>query len=149
MSLDSLKEEILNEMESVKCLIEYAIEAQKTGYTDAAQFFLAEAREECTHAFLYARELDKFQNMAENSRNIVEITHSYYDLEYKATERISNIFKEAKEKNIRSIYPFLTEMMSKHSEDCYKAKKLLQKIDRLFYSEHMHDIEEIFVEEAL
>lgn len=148
MALELMKQEVLKEMEAVKCFIEYAIEAQQSGYVEAAKFFLEEAREDCEHAFLYARELDKFHKTDKNQKNIMEITRSYYDLEYGAIDRISEIYKEAKEKNIYSIYPFLTDMMSKHSEDCYKAKKMLQKIEILHHSESINDIEDIFVEKT-
>ncbi|MGL4677673.1 MAG: hypothetical protein ACRCWI_08455 [Brevinema sp.] len=144
MALESIKGEVLKEMEAVKCFIEYAIEAQKSGYTKAAQFFLSEAQEDCKHAFLYAREIDKDYTPSSKDRTIIDITKSYYELEYSAIERISEMYKEAKDKNIRSVYPFLTDMMSRHSEDCYKAKKLLQKIEILFSSDALSDIEELF-----
>ncbi len=144
--MESIKHEILKEMESVKHFIELAIEAQKIGYTKAAQFFIAEAQEDCHHAFLYARELDKFHTSNPNDRNIVEITKSYHEMEYGAIDRIAEMFKEAKELKLRSVQPFLVDMMGRHSEDCYKAKKLLQKIEVLYPSDALTDIEDLFEE---
>ncbi|MGL5955313.1 MAG: hypothetical protein ACRC0X_01715 [Brevinema sp.] len=144
MALESMKNEVLKEMEAVRCFIEYAIEAQKAGYTKAAQFFLSEAQEDCRHAFLYAREIDKDYSPSPKDRTIIDITKAYYELEYGAIDRISEIYKEAKDKNIRRVYPFLTDMMSRHSEDCYRAKKLLQKIEVLFSADSLSDIEDLF-----
>lgn len=147
MPLESIKKEIEKEIDATKCFVELAISAQKCGYTKAAKFFITEAQEDCEHAFLYARELDKYSEELDDNRNIVEITKAFYELEYSAIERISDMYKEAQKKDLRSIYPFISDMMSKHSEDCYRAKKLLQKISILFSADSISDIETLFEDE--
>ncbi len=144
--MESMKKEVLQEMEAVKHFIELAIEAQKIGYTKAAQFFIAEAQEDCHHAFLYARELDKYHTPTNSEKNIVEITKIYHNMEFGAIDRIAEMFKEAKELKLRSVQPFLVDMMGRHSEDCYKAKKLLQKVEVLHPTDALTDIEELFEE---
>ena len=147
MALESIKKEIGKEIEATKCFVELAIAAQKCGYTKAAKFFISEAQEDCEHAFLYARELDKYSGILDDDRNIVEITKAFYELEYGAIERISDMYKEAHKEDLRSIHPFLSKMMGKHTEDCYRAKKLLQKIEVLFSADSLSDIETLFEDE--
>ncbi len=148
MLLESINNEVLKEMDSVKHFIELAIEAQRAGYTKAALFFLGEARDDCEHSFLYARELDKHHQSSKGDKNIVEITKSYHDAEHGAIDRLSEMFKELDEEQFYSIRPFIVNMMSIHTEDCYKAKKILQKIEVLHESDSMKDIEDIFEEET-
>lgn len=147
MALESIKKEIAKEIEASRCFIELAIAAQKCGYTKAAKFFISEAQEDCEHAFLYARELDKYNGVTVDDRNIVEITKAFYELEHGAIERISEMYKEAHKEDLRSIHPFLSKMMGIHSEDTYRAKKLLQKINILFSADSLSDIESLFKDE--
>jgi len=145
MSLRLLRDEIQHEMNAVQKFIELAIAAQSGGYLHAAQYFLSEAREDCMHSFLYARELDKHGGV-DDTRNIVEILKQYYELESGALSRIHEIHKQAKEENIHSITPFLSKMMGAHSEDAYKAQKLLETISILFANEDIVSTEDLFKE---
>ncbi|MGL4524161.1 MAG: hypothetical protein ACRCVN_01380 [Spirochaetia bacterium] len=146
MSLEYIKKEVQKEIEAVRVFIELAILAQQAGHEKAAQFFLAEAKEDCEHAFLYATELDKHHVPSKSDKNIVDITDTYHQLEAGAIERIEAMYKDAKNKEMASLVPFINEMMSKHSADCYRAKKLLQKIEVLFPTGALCDIESLFEE---
>lgn len=147
MPLELMKNETLKEMEAVKCFIEMAIESQKYGYTKAAKFFLKEAKEDCEHAFLYARELDKHCEKIEGKRTILDIAKDYHQLEAGAITRISELRDEAHKQHFIDAYPFITSMMRRHSEDTYNAKKLAQKIEVLLRADSLSDIEELFDEE--
>lgn len=146
MPFELMKNEILQEIQAVQNFIEIAIEAQKNGYTKAATFFLSEAKEDCEHAFLYAREIDKYAEK-QSSKSILDITKEYVDMEVGAMDRISAIYKKASSTETRSLLPFLSKMMQLHSEDAYRAKKLIQKIEILFASDALSDIETLFEEE--
>lgn len=147
MPFELMKNEISKEIQAVQHFIEIAIEAQKSGYTKAAEFFLTEAKEDCEHAFLYAREIDKHLDK-EQTKNIVDITKEYVDMEAGAIDRIGAIYKKASATETRCILPFLSKMMQLHSEDAYRAKKLQQKIQILFSSDALSDIESLFEDET-
>lgn len=143
MAFQLMKDEVLKEMEAVKCFIDLAIKAQKSGYTTAAQYFLAQAQEDCKHAFLYARELDKHDEIPGNM-TITEIVKKFQDLEAGAIKRVTAIQQEAIKENIHSILPFIIHILEDHSEEAYVAKKLLQKVSILDEQQALNDIEELF-----
>ncbi|MGL4367433.1 MAG: hypothetical protein ACRCTQ_04040 [Brevinemataceae bacterium] len=145
MALKLLKDEISKEIEAVKMFIELAVAAQKQGYLKAAQYFLDEAREDCEHAFLYAKELDKYKEL-ESNKSITEIVQEYHNMESNALVRIYNIQKEAFENGVFSIQPFITKMMEDHSTEAYKAQKLLQQVSILEKENAIVDIESLFEE---
>lgn len=143
MKLKLMKDEVLQEMNAVHNFIKLAIACQKAGYLKAAQYYLAQAREDCEHSFLYARELDKYDEL-EADLNIVEITKKYFQMEFEAIDRIAAIREEAKSENVHGIYPFLTSLSRDHSEEAYRAKKLLQQVEILHNSEDMKSIEDLY-----
>lgn len=145
MALQLIKDEVLKEMEAIKCFVDLAIHAQKAGYTKAAEFFLSEAREDCEHAFLYARELDKHDEVPGNM-TITEIVKKYQDLEKGAVTRVLAIKDQIISEKHDALMPFVLEMLSNHSEEAYKAKKLLQKVAVLDEQQALNDIEELFEE---
>ncbi len=140
-----LKNEVLKEMEAVKCFIELAIHAQKSGYLKAAEFFLGQAREDCGHAFNYARELDKYDEI-DGDMTITEIVQKYQELESGAVDRVLAIKDEIHTENKNGLLPFVLHMLADHSDEAYVAKKLLQKVAILDEQQALNDIEELFTE---
>lgn len=140
-----MKEEVLREMEAVKCFIDLAIQAQKAGYTKAATFFIGQAQEDCTHAFAYAKELDK-HNALDGDMSITEIVKKFYDLEAGAITRLTAIYNEASSGKHMGSLPFIFENIEEHSAEAYKAKKLLQNVTILDQDRAIKDIEDLFEE---
>lgn len=143
MALKLLKEEVLHEMEAVKCFIELAIMAQKGGYFKAAEYFLGQAQEDCHHSFNYARELDKHDEVP-GDMNIVQIVEKFHQLESGAVDRVLAIQDEISQENYRGLAPFILHMLDDHSNEAYTAKKLLQRVSILAPQEAVNDIEEVF-----
>ena len=142
MALKLIKDEVLKEMEAVKCFIELAIKAQKAGYTTAAAYFIGQAQEDCGHAFKYAIALDKHDEL-EGNASISEIVKTFQDLEVGATGRVTAIRAEVEKEGKQSLLPFVHHMLEDHSNEAYEAKKLLQKINILGV-ESLSDIEDLF-----
>lgn len=140
-----MKEEIIKEMEAIHTFVELAIESQKAGYFKAAEYFLEEAKEDIQHAFKYAVELEKHDELHTN-KTIKEIAQKYHALESGAVDRLTNMHKEASSQEKISSMPFIFKMIEDHSNEAYKAKKLADKINILSEQKAINDIEELFEE---
>ncbi|MGL4677672.1 MAG: ferritin-like domain-containing protein [Brevinema sp.] len=145
MALQLMKDEVLKEMEAVKCFIDLAIHAQKAGYLKAAEFFLAQAREDCEHAFSYAKTLDKYDEIQGNM-TITEIVKKYLTLEKEAIDRVLAIKDQVISEKKEGVMPFVLHILQDHSDEAYTAKKLLQKVSVLDEQQALNDIEELFEE---
>ncbi|MGL5955314.1 MAG: ferritin family protein [Brevinema sp.] len=145
MALQLMKDEILKEMEAVKCFVDLAIHAQKAGYTKAAEYFLAQAREDCEHAFLYAKTLDKYDEI-QGDMTVTEITKKYLDLEQGAVDRVLAIKDQVVSEKKEALMSFVLHILQEHSDEAYIAKKLLQKVSVLDKQQALNDIEELFAE---
>jgi len=143
MALKLLKDEVLKEMEAVKCFIELAIMSQKLGYFKASEYFLGQAQEDCKHAFNYAKELDKHDEIP-NDMDIIQIVEKFHDMESQAVDRVLAIQEEMIQDKKKSLAPFLLHMLHDHSTEAYTAKKLLQRVSILAPQEALYDIEELF-----
>ena len=145
MALQLVKDEVLKEMEAVKCFIDLAIKAQKAGYEKAAEYFLAQAREDCGHAFNYAKELDKYGEVP-GDMTITSIVKKFVDLEKGAVTRVLAIQDEMVAENNKGLAPFVLHVLQDHSDEAYVAQKLLQKVAVLDKQEALNDIEELFAQ---
>ncbi len=143
--MELLRNEILKEMEAVKCFIDLSIQAQKAGYLKAAEFFLGQAREDCGHAFAYAKELDKYDEIS-GDMTITQIVQKYLELEKGAVDRVLAIKEEITTEKKEGLLPFILHTLQDHSDEAYVAKKLLQKIAILDEQQALNDIEELFAE---
>ncbi|MGL4394723.1 MAG: hypothetical protein ACRCS8_05815 [Brevinema sp.] len=144
--MDSIKKEIEKEIEASQVFLKLAIASQKLGYLNAAQFFLNEAREDIGHAFEYAVELDKHDGLNETHKNITDITADYKKLEEGAIARLTEMENKTRSANKISTIPFVHKMIQAHSDEAYKAKKLLEKVSILDNQEAIKDIDELFEE---
>lgn len=140
-----VKDEVLQEMEAVKCFIEMAISCQKAGFTNAAAFFIGQAEEDCHHAFKYACEIDKYEGKSEAEfAPMVEAVKRYKTMEEGAVKRVVAMLAEADKENNRQLVPFLNEIMAGHSEEAYTAQKLLQKVHVYARTEDLGAVEDEF-----
>ncbi len=145
MALQLIKDEVLKEMEAVKCFIDLAIKAQKAGYEKAAEYFLTQAQEDCHHAFKYAKELDKHGEVP-GDMTITAIVQKFLNLEKDATTRVLAIQDQILAENNKALLPFTMEVLKDHSDEAYIAQKLLQKVTILDKQEALNDIEELFTQ---
>ncbi|MGL4387807.1 MAG: ferritin-like domain-containing protein [Brevinema sp.] len=144
--LESLKKEIEKEIEASQVFLKLAIASQKLGHTHAATFFLNEAKEDIEHAFEYAVQLDKHDGLGHISKSITDITKEYKELEEGAIVRLTEMENKTRSANKISTIPFINKMIEAHSDEAYKAKKLLAKISILDEQEAVKDIDELFEE---
>ncbi len=140
-----LKDEIEKELAAVQCFVRLAIAAQKAGYLKAAQFFITKAQEDCGHAFLYAKELDKYGEL-DGDMTATELAEKYYNLEHDAAARTVAIKKQIIAEGKEDLVPFMQWAIQEHSDEAYTAQKLLQQISILDKQEAIKDIEDIFEE---
>ncbi len=144
-----MREEVGNELESVQWFVKLAVACQKAGYLKGAEFFLTQAREDCYHAFVYARELDKYDEINDElirDMTATEAIAKYYELEHEASKRTVAIKEQVLAEGQKDLVPFMEWAIREHSNEYYSAQKLGQQVAILEKDHAIKDIEDLFQE---